>query len=79
MQELWNTLWDSTLMEIVTLVTSWKAFLTGFLESKYQFVLQIANTIFFLSGAKSQNCIGSLINFIRNLNLGFENFANTLG
>ena len=48
MQELWNTLWDSTLMEIVTLVTSWKAFLTGFLESKYYFVLQIANTIFFL-------------------------------
>ena len=47
MQELWNTLWDSTLMEIVTLVTSWKAFLTVFLESKYQFVLQIANTIFF--------------------------------
>ena len=47
MQELWNTLWDSTLMEIVTLVTNWKAFLTGFLESKYQFVLQIANTMFF--------------------------------
>ena len=47
MQELLNTLWDSTLMEILTLVTSWKAFLTGFLESKYQFVLQIANTIFF--------------------------------
>ena len=61
MQELWSNPWDSTLMEIVTLETSWKTFLTGFLESKYQFVLQNANTIFFWNGAKSQNCTGSLL------------------
>ena len=39
MQELWSNPWDSTLMEIVTLETSWKTFLTRFLESKYQFVI----------------------------------------
>ena len=41
MQELWSNPWDSTLMEIVTLETSWKTFLTRFLESKYQFVITL--------------------------------------
>lgn len=36
MQELWNTPSVSILMEMVLLETSWKAFLTGLLESKYQ-------------------------------------------
>ena len=68
MQELWSNPWDSTLMEIVTLETSWKTFLTGFLESKYQFVLQAANTIFFLKwGQISELHRESFINFIRNL------------
>ena len=48
MQELWGNPWDSILMEIVTLEASWKTFLTRFLESKYQFVLPTAYTIFLL-------------------------------
>ena len=69
MQELWDNPWDSTLMEIVTLETSWKTFLTRFLESKYQFVLKTANTIFFLKWSQISELHGeSFINFIRNLN-----------
>ena len=36
MQELWNTPSVSILMEVLPLQTSWKTFLTGSLESKYQ-------------------------------------------
>ena len=69
MQELWSNPWDSTLMEIVTLETSWKTFLTRFLESKYQFVLKTAYTIFLLKwGQISELHRESFINFLRNLN-----------
>ena len=75
MQELLNTLWDSTLMEILTLVTSWKAFLTGFLESKYQFVLQIANTIFVLKWSQISELHRESYIFHKKFKLGVRKFC----
>ena len=79
MQELWSNPWDSTLMEIVTLETSWKTFLTRFLESKYQFVLKTANTIFFLKWSQISELHGESYKFHRKFKLEVRKFWKYIG
>ena len=79
MQELWSNPWDSTLMEIVTLETSWKTFLTRFLESKYQFVLKTANNFFLEMEPDLRIARGVFYKFHKKFKLEVRKFCKYIG
>ena len=79
MQELWSNPWDSILMEIVTLETSWKTFLTRFLESKYQFVLQTAYTIFLSKWGQISELHRESYKFHKKFKLEVRKFCKYIG